>query len=819
LKIHNTRKTMRLFPIILIPLLSLPLFAQNEEVPAIGAPPGVVPPVVPPQPAPGNQANLGDTLIVEKIEYLQLTGDILADLYSKWTGRRVIVASSAADAELKFIQSASPQNPLTYRQAAELLKKTATIENFIFVPDDTDPNLDFLTLASAGLKPTQRSIETYTENDKLPEGDAVITYVMALDYLKPDEAQRVFLQVVGQLGAFGSITTGASSVIITENTSLIRSFVDLKKVIDKPSTEVATRFITVKYADVTELATTLNELLGQQQSNSTTNTAGVVRTQAQGGNQAVNGNNIEAVLSNGAAAAGGSSSGEPTPVQIIPDARTNRIFAMGRPVDLLFVEGLVREFDTESDQRNFLRRKLKFLAVADFLPIAGDALTRAFTGTGTGTGTGDAGAATQGSGAGNRQQSNNNLFNGGGSQGSSSFGGSSGGAGGSSASRGSALSDPQVNSAPESLLIGRTLLVADNITNSIVVQGPPSGVEIIEKLLDQVDVKADQVMISTVFGQLSLGDSTSTGVDWIKAFRGNNNGGFAGSNITGGVGNGLDPSGFFTPAGGSTTNPATVLNGLLPGQTGLSLYGKIGNSLSAYVNLLSSSSDFTVLSRPSIFTANNQKGTISSGRRIAIPTNSNSFSGGGVSTNIEYRDVVLKLEVIPLVNSEDEITLQIALVSDDVIGQSDFIDGIGSVPIIGTRELLTTVTVPNNQTIILGGLITTNDTENVTGIPILSDIPGLGRLFSTKTKGVDRDELMIFIQPSIVNSGNSLDRVQADMDSRYNVSDDARKFADGSVLPSLDSIQEKGGALPAAVQVEDDGTNFNRQSIRPFHRR
>jgi general secretion pathway protein D len=796
---------MRLFPIILIPILSLPIFAQNEEVPAIGLPPGALPPVEQPQPAPENRANLGDTLIVEPIEYIQLTGDILAELYSKWTGRRVIVASAASAAELKFNQPASPQDPLTYREAAELLKKTATIENFIFVPDDTDPNLDFLTLATAGIKPTQRSIETFTENDKIPEGDAVITYVMALDYLKPDEAVRVFQQVVGQFGAFGSITTGASSVIITENTSLIRSFIELKKVIDKPSTEVATRFITVKYADVTELATTLNELLGQQQTD--TNTAAIQRTQTQPVNQGLP---IEG------GAPGGTSSGEATPIQIIPDARTNRIFAMGRPVDLLFVEGLVREFDTESDQRNFLRRKLKFLAVADFLPIAGDALTRAFTGTGTGTGD----AASQGSAGGNRQQTNrqqpnNSLSNGGNTQGgSSSFGGNSGGAGGSSASRGSALSDPQVNSAPESLLIGRTLLVADNITNSIVVQGPPSGVEIIEKLLDQVDVKADQVMISTVFGQLSLGNSSTTGVDWLRAFRGNNNGGIAGSSIGGGPVNNLDPAGLLSPFTGTTGTAA----GLFPNQTGLSLYGKIGNSLTAYVNLLSSNSDFTVLSRPSIFTANNQKGTISSGRRIAIPTSSNQFNSS-FSTNIEYRDVVLKLEVIPLVNSEDEITLQIALVSDDVIGQSENIEGVGSVPIIGTRELLTTVTVPNNQTIVLGGLITTNDTENVTGIPILSDIPGLGRLFSTKTQGVDRNELMIFIQPSIVNGGNSLDYVQADMDSRYNVSGAARKFGDGSMLPPLDSIQEKGAAPPAAIPVENTENNFNRRSIRPLHRR
>jgi type II secretory pathway component GspD/PulD (secretin) len=634
---------------------------------------------------------------------------------------------------------------------------------------------------------------------------------MDLDYLKPDEAQRVFLQVVGQLGAFGSITTGASSVIITENTSLIRSFIDLQKVIDKPSTEVATRFITVKYADVTELATTLNELLGQQQTNSTSNTAGVVRTQAQAGDQAVNRNSIDAVLNNGAAAAsGGSSSGEATPVQIIPDARTNRIFAMGRPVDLLFVEGLVREFDTESDQRNFLRRKLKFLAVADFLPIAGDALTRAFSGTGTG----DSSAGSQGSGGGNRQQpnrqqsnNNNNLFNGGGSQGGgSSFGGSAGGAGGSSGSRGSSLSDPQINSAPESLLVGRTQLVADNITNSIVIQGPPSAIEIIEKLLDQVDVKADQVMISTVIGQLSKGKNRDLGFDILS--RGSRFG------ARGGSGNGptlpLDPLAAFVP-------------GNLTG-SGLSVFGRFGNDINVYLNALQSKTDFTVLSRPSIFTTNNKKGVISSGERVAIPTNSNSFGAGGQSTNIEYRDVVLQFEVIPLVNSENEITLQIAILNDE-LGDDQVLAGAGpngtdlTVPRIITRELVTTITVNNNETIVLGGLISTRDTKTISGIPLLSDIPLIGRVFSSEQIEKSNSELLIFIQTSIVQNNFTSDYVQSDFDSRYKVSDPARKFADGAVLPPLDSIQEKGGSPPVAMPVENAETNFNRRSIRPIHRR
>ena len=777
----------------------LPLFSQDREQPAI---PGNVQ-VKDKKPAGDN------TLIKEKIEFTECNGNELAGLYTKYTGRRVIVSSAASKASFALVIDASPENPLTYAKASEILKKTATIENFIFVPDATDSNLDFLTLASGGIRPTNIGVPVFTEDDPLPQGDAVISYVMKLDHIKPDEAVRTFTQIIGQFGAFGSIAAvpNAAAVIITENTSLIRKLIDIRVQIDKPSSLVTNRFITVKFADVTELATTLNEMLGNQQE--TKLTAGIQRAPQTPGIV----NDVTAINKD----PGGTSSGEETPLQIIPDARTNRIVAIGRPVDILFIEGLIAQFDVESDQRNFLRRKLEFLAVADFLPIAGDALTRAFSGTGTSgadaTNPSQPGASRNTT---SRQptgsSSNNNTNNR--NTSNSGFGGM-GNSGGSSANKGDSLQEPDANSAPVSLLVGRTLLVADNITNSIIVQGPPSSVEIIEKLLDQVDVKADQVMISTVFGQLSLKKSTSTGIDWIRAFRGGEKGGLGFSNIGGGVNNANLPDDLFNPAAGLVDKETGLVTGnVFPNQSGLSLYGKIGNSLAGYVKLLSANSDFTVLSRPSIFTANNRKGTISSGRRIAIPTNSNQFGSGGVSTNIEYRDVVLKLEVIPLVNSDNEITLQIALLSDDIIGKSDKIEGIGEPVIIGTRELLTTVTVPNNQTIILGGLITNNDTKSVTGIPILSDIPGIGRLFSTKTKVGDRDELMIFIQPSIVNNDKSLNSVQTNMDNRYDVSDPARLFADGPELPPLvDPSIAPGSANDANKSAPV------RKPMRPVHRK
>lgn len=822
----------------------------------IPAPPAGAPALRPvgklPEPQPG--VPLGETKIVEPIEELKLNGDSLAGLYRRYTGRRVIVTTAASTAEFRFVQDASPEDPLTFAEAAELLRKQAILENFVFVPDTQNPNWDVLTVATGGPNPKgigidvynkDGAVRTYSENDPLPEGDAVISYVMTLNYIKPADAQNAFVSIIGQFGSYGSITAipNASALIITENTTLIRKLIDLKSEIDKPGSVQATRFIKVQYADVTEIADTLTTLLTAQQTGQ--KTAGIQRADS---NAAPAG-----VPQVAGQPGGGSTSGEDTPVQIVPDPRTNRIFAMGRPVDLIFVENLVREFDVETSEKNFLRRKLRFLKVADFLPIAGDALGRAFSGTSDGGSSGGSqGGATGSSGqsSGNRTQSAGrssrstganfgSSSSGSSSSGSSSFGSGSsgssdiGGSGGSSGG-GNALSDPDVDSAPESVLIGRTLLVADKITNSVVVQGPPSGLEIIERLLDQIDVKPDQVLISTVIGQLSLNDSNEFGLsylwksDSIAAGGGGTSGSIFSPPINTGTGTG---TGSGTGTGtGTTGNVFPRFDvGSLSGQ-GLRAVGSAGN-LDIYLKALQSKSDFTVLSRPSIFTANNQKGTISSGERIAIPTSNNNFSGGGSSTNIEYQDVVLKLEVIPLVNSDNEITMKIALLNDEQNG-TQTIPGGGSnggdltVPKISTRELLTTATVPNGDTIVLGGLIVGRQGKDVSGIPILSDIPYLGRLFSTTTNTDNRSELMVLIQPSVVKNDRSLQAVQADMDARHKIATKIQNDTEGiGVLPPIGAVESnynspsttKAHRSHSPEPIDSPASNI-KPKLRPIYR-
>ncbi len=718
----------------------------------------------------------------------KLNAEGLGYVYRQLTGRRVVMTAEVKDLEIYFVQPP----PITYGEATDMLKAACLMHGFVFAPGGD--GWDKLTTATQGPKPGTGDIPLITSPLALPETDEVVRYVMTLKYMKPDEVSRVFQAAVTQFNSFGSVVPvpNASALIITENTSLIRSLIELQAKIDVPSSNIETKFIRVQYGDVEELAATLNEIFAAQSASQTT--AGVQRVQ-QGGTPPPQGTAPQA------AGAASSSAGEAPPIQIVPDIRTNRIFVMARPLDLVFIESLVKEFDTPSDQRNFLRRKLKFLAVGDFLDVASDALSRAFGGAATsGGGGGDSGRAStsttlgRGSSAssaggsssmgGSSRRSGGSSTNQFGGSGSSQFGGNGGGQMGAGGGGSGGLSAPQVATKPVSVLVGRTLLVADNITNSIVVQGPPAGVEIINNLLDEIDVKADQVMISTVFGQLTLSNEIEYGIDWFRNLDKTGDGAVAGK-----IGDVLPT---FDSAGNIVTE-----------NKGLGVYGKVGEHLTGYLKALQATGDFNIISRPTIFTANNQKGLISSGQQISIPqSNQYAFNNNTPIVSYEYRDVVLALEVIPLVNSQDEITLQISLVSQSV-GREYTDTESNRPPDIISRELLTTVTVPNNETVVLGGLITEELKKSISGVPILSQIPGLGKLFSTTSDKKNRNELVIFIQPKIIRDERSMEAANRDMDRRYEMSDKIREFDGPGVLPikPVDEIPENVApkAEPAKV--------------------
>lgn len=668
----------------------------------------------------------------ESILRPEMTGIDASEMYRKHTGKRVILSSAAAQLQVLFIQP----GPMTNAEVAQLLEITLLDAGIAIVPDQLYPNI--VRMVSSGPVAGLGSAPLSYIDDPLdlPQSDQLVTYKMQLENLKPDEALRVFNQVMGARAGNGrSITAveNASSLIIAENSAVIRQLIKLKDGIDLP-VKVTEEWITVVYADVDEIAENLNEIYndrGSSSSSSTTRTRRTVSAPLPGG------------TGNTASRAG--ASGEDIPPRIIPDSRTNRLLITGKPGDIAVIKSLIEGFDQPSAAGNDFTHRLRYVRVNEFLQIAYDAIEATMVNSSAGGGGGVLGGnnrtntqnrTTNNRTTNNRTTSTNNAAGGNASGGSST-----------------SLQQEDVPTAPEAQIVGKTLLVADNNANAIIVNGPPHHIELVKNLIAKLDSPGQQVVISAVIGSYDLGDSMNFGMDLAKTITNASgdrglirfNPGGASGDTAGSSGNGVITSGGLSDLADLLTASGNS------GQAGLSLYGGFGDDFGVFINALEANTNFKSLNRPVVTTRNNRVARISSGRRIAIPASTSSFSGQQ-NTNVEYRDVTLELEVQPLINSDSEVTLNIALVRDRLTGDVQSVGSGISVPDIATEELTTNVVATSGSAIILGGLITEDFNKSKAGIPILSKIPGIGSLLSNNTNSENRSELVIILRPQIISN-------------------------------------------------------------------
>jgi type II secretory pathway component GspD/PulD (secretin) len=363
-------------------------------------------------------------------------------------------------------------------------------------------------------------------------------------------------------------------------------------------------------------------------------------------------------------------------------------------------------------------------------------------------------------------------------------GGVTGGAAGSSGSGGKkadVLSEPGEEQAAESLIVGKTKLIADNRANSILVIGQPEAKDKVKAILTKLDKKPMQVYLATVIGQLRVTNDDQFAVNILQKYIGGPRTGAAsvaggrpfisGTKTVYGVNDNGDPTKQeqtgntpISPAAATMAQMSQVAVGALPG---MQIATFIAGSIDLYINALTKTTRFRIASRPAVFTANNKKATIYNGKKIAVPTSTVTTLGGGGSatatsgsqqSNIQYQDVVLKIEVVPLINSAKEISLQIVQTNDTIApGQNQNVGGGVVVPDILTQELNTTVIVPDRATVLLGGLVTQQDAKDVAGVPFLSTIPLMGNLFKSTSDTTDRQELVVMIQPTVVQNNSELD--------------------------------------------------------------
>jgi general secretion pathway protein D len=693
----------------------------------------------------------------------------ILDLYEQLSGKHLI-----RDAQLLNVPAMSLNaTGLGKEEMLKLIEATLLLNGVSIIPVD-DHTVKIVTIGT-NKNPRSEGVKLYANALDLPTTDQVVSYYMPLNYISPTEAVGIFNNFAPFHPGYGTYTPApsAQAVILTENVSVIRQLIALKELIDAPPARVTSEWVQLNRADAQDVADILNKMLGVGPTGAPiaapAGPGGAVIVPARLGNSEPLSN--ERNLISGSA-------------QILPDLRSNRLLLITRPVNIPFLEQMIAQLDQSDIFMVPQRRSLKYVVAQNILPALEAALAQ--------------GTAEEAQVLKDQQTAQAAQTRGAGTAGGTAAPAAAGGAGASSGGSGSVaaitpqLTTPTENDVPTVITIGKTKLLADNRSNSIIIFGSPDVVARVFDMIDQLDRKPLQVYLATVIGQLTVKEGEEFGIDILQKFQKVGQGGLSTSNINSSVG---------TASSANLPEPSSLTSSMgFPVLSGLNLYGAIGSTLDAYVRALETTDRFKIISRPSVYTANNKLAVIASGSQVPVPSSTTSGFTGTTSqlettSSIAYEDVLLQLDIIPLINANHDVTLQIRQTNNS-LGANVNISG-NEVPIITTQEINTEVTVPDKSTVVIGGLINDSTSRDTSGVPLLSDIPILGYLFKDTTKSKERDELIIMIQPTVVETDADQIAVDQAETQRTILGHEAIEAATGAVEP----LPQSQSALAPQAEV------------------
>ncbi len=315
-----------------------------------------------------------------------------------------------------------------------------------------------------------------------------------------------------------------------------------------------------------------------------------------------------------------------------------------------------------------------------------------------------------------------------------------------------ALYDLFENDESASILSGRGSAIVDERTNSIILTETADKLENFRRILTQLDIPVRQVLIEARIVTATSNFSEEIGVRWGGSGldRLNSSAGdipqvgdrallFGGSRETL-----IERGNQFAGTGTGTTSPGDLVVDLGVSSASASSFGigiaELGNyMLDLELSALASDGHAEIVARPKVITADKSTARIESG--VEIPFQEASSSG---ATSVSFKEAVLALEVTPQITPDERIIMDLK-VNQDSVGQV-FLD----VPSINTNQIETQVLVNNGETIVLGGIFQTDRNTTVTKTPFLGDLPYVGRLFRRTLERDDKQELLIFITPRVI---------------------------------------------------------------------
>ncbi|MBI3248725.1 MAG: type II secretion system secretin GspD [Deltaproteobacteria bacterium] len=387
-----------------------------------------------------------------------------------------------------------------------------------------------------------------------------------------------------------------------------------------------------------------------------------------------------------------------------------------------------------------------------------------FGGGSGGSSSGFGGSSGSGS-RGSRRGGSSGGFGGSGGGGYGSFGGDGGGGGAQTI-----LIAPKEGEKP--IFKEEVRIVADEITNSLVILATARDFEMIRDVLRKLDVVPRQVLIETMIAEIGLKGELEFGVEYAIA---NNGLDKVIGTVIGSTGSTGDTGGT-TPGAGVTSDGSLTIdnNALLQNAKravnvgGQGLFGFITDKRNFLVLLkaLASRSMVKSLSTPHVVAADNREAHILIGEEVPIlsSTSTSLLTDTARSYNsVQYRDTGKILTIIPQVNSAGLVNMEIR---QEVSAVGAAVFGNTNSPSFTSREAETTVVVQNGESVLIGGIIDDQMLRSRSGVPFLMDIPVLGRLFRSESERLDRTELIILITPYVIRDRQEAHAITEQFESR-----------------------------------------------------
>jgi general secretion pathway protein D len=614
---------------------------------------------------------------------------------------------------------------ITVAEAYKAFLSALAINGFAVVPSGK-----FLKIRSA--RNAQRDgIETYSGN-YYPNADQMITRIVHLKHISAEMVNRdlrILTSKDGELSPY----TATNSLIISDYGSNIERIMKILNQLDVPGFEDQLEVVGIHYAKAKDIADLVNKIVNKGETKSqggNTFSAGIPRfsrPMANSGNQ------------------GGTGSAYFT---VFPDDRTNSLIVIGNKPGILRVRKLVGQLDFRIRPEDSGGVHVYYLKYGDAEKIA---------------------------------QTLNGLAK---DSGAKPVSGGSGGIGG---------APPQITSSgvqvPQEIFGGDVKITADKGTNSLVVVASKQDYETVLALLNKLDIPNDQVYVEAIIMEMSATDNLQWQIGYYQYDPG-------GSGIHSGFGgfSSTDLQNLINPIGGTGAILGFGSGGnvnITPINTG-STTGTVTStitlpSLVSFVNFLKTNAHGNVLSTPQILALNNQESTIEVGDKVITSQTATATANGVTTVTPNFEDATIKLKIKPFISpASNTIRMEV----ENSVKQLSTIKTPPALASIAqplaTRNIKTNIVIPNGDTAVLGGLMKDNETESVTKVPLLGDIPIIGWLFKSKITTTEKTNLVVFLTPKIIRSA-----------------EDSKAILNKKVDERLGFIKQMGGRDPYGAKVDE----------------